>query len=205
MIMDSQDESDFDDQRNTDYPIKYLSMVAGQRDYSIPVSEHVLSIKRVDVTYDGVNFYRAEPIDSGELVDGMGRMADSTQETNNDALFSKTAPRYDVKYNSVFIYPRADATDVANSAKLKIEWSREATEFTTAEFNAGTVIPGFDSAFHPMLALGPSYDYCLANALPQAKALDAQLKELEIRLRRQYGQKQKDRDYQLVPAYNNFK
>lgn len=205
MILNSQDESDFDDQRNTTYPFKYLSLLADTRDYSIPVSEKVVAIKRVDITYDGTNWYKAEPIDSGEILDGIPLSTETTAETELDTRFDKTMPRYDAKYNSVFIYPRPSSDDVANGAQMKVEWVREITEFTSGEFSTGTAVPGFDSAYHPILAYGPSFEYCSSLNLPQTKTLWAVLQDYETRLRRTYGEKQKDRTYQLTGAYQSYK
>src|SRR5690242_14990074 len=65
MIFSSQDDSDFDDQRQgvggssrstANYPIQTTPMIANQRDYSFGVSEKMLKYKRVDVTWDGVNY-----------------------------------------------------------------------------------------------------------------------------------------------------
>lgn len=205
MILDSQDESDFDDSSNTSFPIKYLAMIAGQRDYSIPYTDKIVELKRVDVSYDGVNFVRATPIDSGEIVDGMGLSTSTTQETTTDGQFSTAQPRYDYKYGSIFIYPRATAAQVAAGATIKYEGSREMTEFTSEDYSTGTAVPRIDSAFHPFYYLGPSYDYCIVNNLPQAKGIKVRLDDLEARLRRQYGKKVKDRDMQVVAAVQNFK
>lgn len=206
MIYGSQDESDFDDQRNTTYPIKTVPLVAGQRDYSIPVSEKVVSIKRVDVSYDGgTTWNRATPIDSSEVGEGMGRFTDTTAENTLDGNFSKSAPRYDTKYNALFLYPRANATDVANGALMKVEWNREITEITSGEVTTGTLVPGFDSAFHPVLAYGPAFEYATINNLPTAKTYWAILQDYEARLNKVYGSKQKDRNYQLVSEYQSYK
>lgn len=205
MIMGSQDESDFDDQRNTTYPDATTPLVDGQRDYSIPVSEKVLAIKRVDISYDGVNYYKAEPIDSNEIPTGIGRFADTAAENKLDGEFSRTSPRYDTKNNAIFVYPRPITGDAAAGGKIRIQWVREMTEITSGELTAGTVVPGFDSAFHPMLAYGPAYDYCFINKLPQAKEIKETLKELEARLIRIYGAKQKDRDINLVGMYQSYK
>ena len=200
MIMGSQDESDFDDQRNTTFPNKTVPLVANQRDYGIPVSEKVVAIKRVDVSWDGQTYYRAEPIDSGEIQTGIGP-AGTTQETTLDAKFSRTSPRYDSKNNSILIYPRATQAEVTAGAKIRIEWVREMTEHTAFD----TTVPGFDSAFHPILAYGPSFEYCNANNLPQAKSIWTVLQDYEARLIKIYGSKQKDRDYQLVAYNQNYK
>lgn len=198
MIFESQDESDFDDARNTDYPIKTTSMVASQRDYSIPVSENVLKIKRVDLTYDGTNYFRAFPIDDGSPVTDMGANA-----TNTDQNYVKQNPRYDIKYNSIWLYPMPLTADVTAGGKIRIEWERNVTPFTSGELTTGTVVPGFDAPFHPMIADGAAYEYAMARQLPQLAQLTPALQDWEIRLRQAYGHKIVDRNLQVTSGYDD--
>lgn len=205
MIYGAQDESDFDDQRNTTYPIEYVLFASGQRDYPIPVSEKVVALKRCDISWDGgATWYKAEPIDSAEIPEGMGRGSDTAAENTLDGNFDKTQPRYDSKYNSVFVYPRPTATDFANGALMKLEWQREVTPFTSAELTTGTEVPGFDTAFHPILAYGPAFEYAIINNPPLSKSLYGVLQDYEARLQKVYGLKQKDRELTIqadLPSY----
>lgn len=206
MIYGAQDESDFDDQRNTTYPMKTVPLVGLQRDYSIPVSEKVVAIKRCDVSWDGgATWYRAEPIDSAEISDGVGRLSDTAAENTLDSNFDKTKPRYDSKYNAVFLYPRPTAQDETNGAIMKLEWQREVTPFTSSELTTGTEIPGFDTAFHPMLAYGPAFEYCIINNPALSKSLYAVLQDYEMRLQKIYGLKQRDRELAFLPDLPNYK
>lgn len=204
MILESQDDTDFDDQRNTNYPIVTTPMAAGQRDYSIPVSEGVLKIKRVDITYDGSNWYRATPFDDGVPMWGQGNA------TNEDVNMIKQAPRYDVKYNSLFVYPLAVASDVSAGASIRVEWERNITPFSqAADYNSSTMststsVPGFDAPFHPILAWGAAYEYAVAQNLPQQKTLAETLADWELRLRTAYGRKNLDTMLSLRPAYDSY-
>lgn len=186
MILESMDEQDFDDMRKTDYPIKTTSMVAGQRDYSIPVSEKVLKIKRVDLSYDGTHYYKANPLDDGEVNYGWGN------DTDIDVNFSQYQPRYDVKYNSIFIYPLGVSGGI-----VRVEWERNVTPFTSADYTTvltdSTVVPGFDDPFHPMLAAGPAWEFAVQRQLPQLGQLTTGLQDWELRLRTAYGKKNLDR------------
>ena len=205
MIFDSQDEDSFDDQRNTDYPILTASLTTN-RDYAIRVAEDVLKINSVSICYDGVNIYRATPIDIKQF-DSIGN-APSTATVGNstvDAQFSRTSPSYSTKFNSLFLYPRATASDVAAGGYMIIEWLRNATPFTLSELNTGTVVPGFDSNFHLMLAYGVAYDYCVSKGLPQKPDIEKELLKYEVALRKQYASKQKDRAYSLSAQYQSYK
>lgn len=202
MILESQDDSDFDDQRSTTYPIKTTPLVAGQRDYSIPVSEQVLKIKRVDITYDGTNYYRATPFDNGVPAWGFGN------PTNEDSNMLKQAPWYDVQYNSIFIYPLAVAADVSAGAQIRIEWERDITVFTTGDYASdlsdSTVIPGIDAPWHMMIAYGAAYEFANNNNLPQLQNIKQDLADWEGRLRTAYGKKDLDTLLALRPAYDSF-
>lgn len=202
MIFESQDDTDFDDNRNTDYPILTTPLVAGQRDYSMPVSEQVLKIKRVDITYDGTHYFRATPFDDGVPEWGMGN------PTDEDANMIKQAPRYDIKYQSLFIYPLAIASDVSAGAQIRIEWERNITPFTAADYtvdpNDSTVILGFDPPFHPLVAYGAAYEFANANNLPQLQNIKQDKDIWEQRLRTAYGNKDKDTLLALRPAYDSY-
>lgn len=206
MIFTSMDEVDFDDKNYTDYPEKTTPLVAGQRDYTIPTSEKVVSFKRVDISYDGQNYYRALPIDTGEMYQGLGPSSATAQQTKTDKLFAKTAPRYDCAYNSVFIYPAPDASDVANGGKIFMEWTRELKEFTATDLTNGTAVPGFDTEFHPILAYGPAYEFLLGTGQNIDTTYVAKsLQDLEARLIATYGKKQVDRNLTAVPLIVNYK
>lgn len=211
MILESQDDSDFDDQRigaggsagvTANYPIVTTPLVAGQRDYSIPVSETVLKIKRVDITYNNTDWYRATPFDDGVPAWGMGNT------TTEDINFIKQAPQYDVKYNSLFIYPLATAADVAAGAKIRVEWDRNVIPFTTADYtvdpNDSTQIPGFDPDFHHMLSYGAAYEYANANNLPQLGNIKQDLLDWEARLRTAYGRKDLDTQMAFQSIFDNY-
>lgn len=202
MIFESQDDTDFDDQRNTTYPILTTPLVAAQRDYSMPVSNNVLKIKRVDITYNGTDYFRATPFDDGVPQWGMGN------PLQEDANMIKAAPRYDIKYNSLFIYPLAQASDVSAGAQIRIEWERDITVFTTADYTTdlsdSTVTPGIDAPWHMMLAYGAAYEFANNNNLPQLQNIKADLADWEARLRTAYGNKDKDTMLALRPAYDSY-
>lgn len=206
MIFTSMDEVDFDDKNYTDYPRLTTNLVSGQRDYNVPETEKVVSFKRVDISYDGVNWYRAMPIDSGEIMSGLGPVSATAQQAKTDALFAKTSPRYDIAWNGVFIYPAPTDQDVANGGKIMIEWNRELKEFTASDLATGIAIPGFDTEFHPILAYGPAYDFLLGTGQNvDTEYVLKPLQDLEARLIATYGKKQVDRAMSAVPLPVNYK
>lgn len=194
----SQDESDFDDTYNHgDYPSGTYPLTTN-RDIQIAQGENVINIRSVSVSYDGVNYCRAEPIDmpATELA---GAPASATAANARiDSMFPKTAPRYDIKYNSIFLYPKPTADDVAAGGKAYVEWSRNVHQITEADLSAGTLVPGFDINFHPMLCYGPSYEFLWSKKqFDSADRAKLVLDGYEAKLASQYGSKAKDRQMSL--------
>ena len=191
IILGSQDEWDFDDINHTDYAILTADLVANQQDYTIAASEKVLKIKRLEVSYDGTNWYKAEPFDINER----GTATDTTS-VNQD--FESTKPFYDLTANAIFLYP----TPTANSTGgLKIWWTREIDEFTTSDT---TQEPGIDEPFHEMIAVGASLDWATAKGLENASNLVAKFRDYESRIKSYYGSKQQDRQIVMRSNYINY-
>lgn len=203
-ILDAQDEVDYDDPRNTDYPI-YTFPLTTNRDYSIGQSYNILKIKDISVSYDGVNYYRATPVDISNFSTGNAPAAATTQNATLDAKFSITNPGYDYKYGSLFIYPKATSAQVTAGAAAIVEFFRSPVEFTSAELTTGTVSPGIDITFHMMLAYGTAFEYCLPKQLPQLKGIADKLARYEDMLRKQYSSKQLDRKYFLGADHQSYK
>lgn len=137
LALKSQDESTFDDPNHTDYPIETANLIANQQDYSIAMSEKVLEVDKVEVTYDGTNWYKAEPYSVGETT----ITSDATSIANN---FSSSAPYYEFKYNSIFLYP-IPTQNV--SSGLKVHWKRAIKEIPDlTDYTTGTVTTAASTA-----------------------------------------------------------
>lgn len=221
MILESQDDTNFDDNRNTNYPVATRLLVAGQRDYAFNTAAWTLAgregaaglanqtllplkIKRLDITYDGTNWFRATPFDDGVPFWGFGNA------TNEDSNFIQQAPSYGVKYNSLFVYPLATASNVTSGAKMRVEFERavtvfsQAADYPAAAMSTSTTVPGIDLPFHPMIAYGAAYEWANANNLPQLQNIKNDLVDWEARLRQAYGRKDLDTVMSLQPAYDNY-
>jgi hypothetical protein len=143
-IILSHDNFDWDDPYKTDYPIATTPLIASQRDYQFD-NISFLKLKRVDVSYDGTNYYRATPFDSATYQEGLGN------DTNTDDNFSKNKPYYDPKSFGFWLYPLADATDVSNGGKIRVEFTRAYTEYV---YDDTTKEPPIDRPFHDLIAIG---------------------------------------------------
>lgn len=193
IILDSLDGWDFDDSNKTDYPIATTNLVANQQDYTLPSG--LMKVKRVEITYDGVNWYRCVAMDLNERFG-------ATDSTTVNSVFQTTKPFYDLDGFALKLYPIPTANVTAG---LKIWYAREPAEFTSAEVTTGTKEPGFDKPFHLMIPLGICYDWFVAKKLwPEAQAVQSELADYEQRIRSQYGKKQTDDSYHFKSAFINY-
>lgn len=192
MILESNDDAGYDDPRHGDFPIQASNFVANQRRYSFAVSDGVVSFDRVDVTYDGTTWYKAEPIDTTRLDFSMGDGDSTASENKVDSYFSTSEPRYDIEGGfTVAIYPRP----TASTGKVVVRCSRNAKPVTESDVSTGTASLGFDSNFHYLLAYGPAWEFASAHQLSNVADIASVLADGESRLRKQYGRKQPD--YQM--------
>lgn len=192
LILRSQDEWDYDDSNNTDFPILTADTVAGQAPYTLPTG--TLKVKRLEVSYDGTNFNKAFPIDINER--------NLPTATNAIGDFSFSEPYYDLQSNVLWLYPTPTAVVVDG---LKIWIDRGPVEFTSGELTTGTMEPGFDSLFHDVLAYGAALDFCIARNLSQTETIKREFEEKKQRLQNHYGNKQIDRTLSFNSNYVNYK
>lgn len=194
MILKAQDEWDFDDTNRSDFPILTTNLVNGQQDYTLPSG--ILDIKRVEVSFDGgTNWYPSTPIDSGEPTFPLSG-------TTTSSYFSQSAPRHDVQFGSVFIYPSPTANSTSG---LKLWISRNPIPFSLGDLTLGTLVPGFEQSFHNILAYGAALDYAVANSMPSVKSIAAMLENLKQNLALFYGRREKDRELILTTDYQSYK
>lgn len=195
-ILSSQDSSDFQDANYTGYSVLYQTLTTGRRDYEFGVSDAVVAIKRVEISYDGVTSYRSTPVDSSQINVGL-----QESYTDIDNQFSTTAPGHDWKYNALFIYP----VPTADTGRIEVEVSRAAKDFTSAQYTTGTATPGFDLNFHPILAYGMAYEYFISNDMETkaAKMVDV-INDYRASIKVQYGKKEQDFPLNLSSDYENY-
>lgn len=195
-ILRTQDTFEWDDPNRSDYPIATTPLVAGQRDYLFS-GLSFLKLRRVDITWNGTDYYRATPFDSSTYQEGFGN--DSVVDGN----FSKTNPKYDPKANGFWLYPRADANDVANGALARIEFTRAFDEFTTDDT---TQEPPIDRPFHETVALGAAYRYELTKKDKSTRLDDIAAKYQQgiEAMKRYYNNRNEDMQMILAPQIPDY-
>ena len=186
----------WDDTNNTDFPIGTTNLVttvgAEQQDYSLAVT--YIAINRVEVKDSAGNFQELQPIDQYDIK----AMALS------EFMKSAGMPQfYDKIGSSIFLYPKPLATAVTSTAGLKVFFQRPPALYTSAEVTTGTKTPGFNSLYHDIIPLWVSYDYALANGLPNANQLFAEIQRKEEALVSDYEMRSKDEGLKMRTAYHS--
>lgn len=194
VILRSQDDWDFDDANAQNYPILTSDLVANQQDYPLPVG--CLKVKRLELSYDGVTPYKAEPIDVNFISKG-------TSPTLIQQWANANRPYYDLLSNSIFLYPVPIANTSGNTG-MKLWVAREITEFTSGDLSTGTAAPGFDPNFHMVLAYGVAHDRAIAKGLANKADIKEELSELLQELSTYYGNKDEDMTWSIEPAYKDY-
>ena len=146
-ILDAMDMWDFQGEIST------ANLVANQNEYVFPLD--VLKVKRVEISYDGTNWYDAQFIDVSQ------RGSALTGNEIND--FSTTNPKVELYDDSMFLYP-TPTSDV--TAGFKIWYSEEvvgknASGEDITSFSTATDKPNIREAFQRGLVWGCVQDYAM--------------------------------------------
>jgi len=144
-----------DDTNQTDYPVIFFDLVAGQKDYVFTVDEQgnqILDVYKVRILQpNGIDWTTLEQI--------------NVDRYNDEYLNTTTTGVPDSYYltaNGLFI---VNPSNYNMTGGIQIFISRTSTYFTVSDTTKKAGIPW---VHHEYLALRPSYFYCLQKGLPQA-------------------------------------
>jgi hypothetical protein len=193
MIIDSQDDADFDDPNQTTFPEFHTDLVVGQRDYTFTIGDGVLQYKEVEISWDGTTYYQATRLDRSLIPYATGN-ADLLDDN-----FSKEQPYYDIEGASIMIYPRSTTGD---TGEIMVRTTRNVTPVTSAEITTGTKVIGIDRAFHYMVLLLTVQQRFIEQNIAGNKLQRVmnEIEDYETRLRRQYSRKQIDGNMRFAGA-----
>lgn len=185
-ILDAMDGWDFQGE------IATADMVSGQQEYTFPTD--ILRIKRIEVTYNGVQWSRAEQFDINER-------RNATDAKSVDRDFSELSPYADMYDNSLFLYPVPSANQTAG---IKIWYEKQVPQLVNA-----TDSPSFVESFHKGLCHGAAKDYFskyiektgYKDKLAQA---NADLADYLNRMKVFYRKKTPDFKYKITPVPVNY-
>lgn len=167
--------------------IATANLVSAHQEYVFPTD--ILKIKRVEITYDGTNWYNASPFD-------INMRSTATDTTSVASDFEKSSPYFDAYDNSMFLYPIPDA-NVTNG--LKIWYEKEATELSSA-----TDEPVIAEAYHKGLSYGAAKDYFQKYGKTEANVMEAELQKYISRMKVFYNRKTQDDIYKVETSFVDY-
>jgi len=188
----AQDGVDVDDSRHDDL-LAFTANMTTNRDQQLPVGEDPMAIKRLDVTYDGTNWNKAQVIDSGEIEMALNEVDQHTDKSN---------PHFDPQGDYFLLYPKASSDDVSNGAKFEITILREALEFDSGDTTEESFLP---SALQDQIPLRAAYKWLMVNKSDNGSLLsrlEGQIKRGDELIKSHYGRRLRERQYQATSSVN---
>lgn len=161
----SSGKAQFDDSNHTeDYPIIFINLVSGQRDYALTTDENgnlILEFYRVFARESVTSpYYELTPVDVQSDREGIiSKLADGLNTQGTPYQYDKTA-------NGIFVDP-VPTSDVTNGIKIYI--NREGSYFTTSDTDKKPGVPGLH---HQYFVDKPAYNYAIANLLEAKNDLE---------------------------------
>jgi len=188
LIWNSVGDWSFDDLSQNTLPIAVTDLVDKQQDYSLPTTARKL--ERVEIKDKDGNWRLLKPIDKSQIAVAM-----------EEYLEVPGVPvEYDLIGNSIFLYPKPDATQVTTTKGLKVYVSR-----SVIPLSASGDEPGFDSEFHRILSLGAAQDWCIANQLAAKEAdIRREKEKMQYNLKIHYAQRHHGL-LRITPHRENYK
>lgn len=160
---------------STGVPYTDTDLVSGTALYSLPSS--AITVNGVEILNGGV-WQRLQAITPEQFIDGGG-----------DSLFPSggTSTHYMLQGDVIRILP-TPSTDVTSGLRVYFD-----QEISTFLYTDTTKTPGFASPFHRMLSVGAALDYATARGVAKKADLQNLWNDYEIRLRKFYTKRWKDR------------
>ena len=180
-----------DDSNHEDEPVMYANLVASTRTYNFTTGDNgdlMLDIYKVYAkdSSDGV-YKELTPVGFDD--------APLTMDDGQDTEGVPTVYRKVGKGISLDLIPNYSST---NGLKLLV--NREGTYFLTSDT---TKKWGFTGLYHEYLVLSPSYMYARSNNLLNKNELKRDLMELESKIVKNLGQRDRDTKRRLIPKVEN--
>lgn len=186
-----------DDSNQTDYPIIYTNLVAGQRDYTFTTDGSgnlILDIYKVMAlgSATGTIYNELYPADQQQTEPGV-------EGFTNGQNIGGVPMRYDKTGNSLFL-DAIPSYSVSNG--LKVYVNREASYFTSTDT---TKKPGVPGLLHDYFYLKPALDHARRNSLVSHDRIALQVSNMEKTIKEYFGRREKDERNLLTMKSINFR
>jgi len=187
LVLQADNNWEWDDSNHTDLPIATANLTSGQRDYGFPAS--YLRVSKILIKDKAGNWQELDPISKH------GAYGEKLHKED----LTGTPLRYDVQGRSIFLDPEPDYNSTGG---LKVHFQRTVDYFTTADT---TQSPGFASPFHRLLSLYASHDYALAHSLwSKMKVFKNEIQILEAGLMEHYASRKRDEQPRLTVKSEDY-
>lgn len=139
----------FDDRNFTTTPVGTITLIEGQSQYAF--ADTFLDIEQVSIKDKGGIWKVLDPIDFKEF-----------RDVAIEEYFAATGlpEAYDKTEDVVRLYPAPTASSVTLAAGMKVRFKRTSYQISSAEFSAGTIVPGIATPWHITLAKMVALPYC---------------------------------------------
>jgi len=189
IILESQDEWDFDDSNYDDLPIAFTNLTASQGTYLLP--DTLYKTNKIEINY-GSGLVKAMPLDLNET---------NLSESEVLERVSVDKPYYRIFGRTIKFYPTPTA-DVTSG--IQVYYDREVESFTDADVTTGTKEPGFDRLFHDYIAIQASIDAGIRFNTVNKVDLSNLLVEMEGRISKFYGDRNVARKYKITNHIEDY-
>lgn len=168
------------------------ALVAGQQEYTLPTD--ILKIKRIEVTYDGTNWRKANFFDINER----DTQSDATTVANE---YNTNEPYVDLMDESVMLYPVPTANQTTG-IKIWYEKDQEVLAAATDE-------PAMAKPFQLGLCYGAAKDYFesrpeKAGFSDRASLAERNLNKTISSMKTFYNTRNQDRDFTFTAGFQDY-
>jgi len=187
-----------DDVNIGDAPRGKGDLVEGQEYYTF--ASKYLQVEAVDIKgTDGI-YRRIKPIDPKEFEhispdEYFGIDASGNPETSFPDF-------YDIKGNSIRLYPAPTATEVTLTEGLRISFKRTADLFTTSDTSQSPELP---STHHVLLAFMAAVPFCMSYKKDRVPLYEKKVDSMKKTLLEHYSYREKNRRGIIIPSRRAYK
>ncbi len=183
----------WDDSHYSDFPIATITLVNGQRDYTLPAAT---------LTADSSTFYKLNRV-RVLMSDGVTWKDLTLLDLDTDESTDISIPtNYRLIGNSIRVSPMAATGQLTLTNGLEIQFQRGGSYFTSSDL---TKQPAFNEGFHDLLAYDAAATYLLPYNPDLADRYTLRFNARLVELQNFYAQKNTDVKPRLVPKRQNNK
>lgn len=191
-ILEVDNKWQYDDSNYTDFPEATTNLTNGQQTYTMDTD--FMKIAGVECLDSSGNWFNLKPLDEEEIRQ-KGFSLSEYFETDGQPLF------YDVKGNSIVLYPAPATGNVTMTNGLKVIYQRNNSYFVSTDTTKTVGVP---TPFYDLPVLYACQKYAKQNSMTaKARELDAEVQKREKDLENYYHKRWKEVKQIIKPKFRN--